>query len=135
MTLEANVRPEDPVKAAMTKQIATWRATATRYESDPKEKDGRKELMALARQYEQDRDTAMSKYHNYEFASAAYQIGIVLASAAVITGMMALAYGAGGLGIVGLIFTGMGLFEPDMPHDVLHWVAHFFEAGGGAPAH
>ena len=34
----------------------------------------------------------MARYHNYEFASAAFQIGIVLASAAVITGMVALAY-------------------------------------------
>src|SRR5512147_1130255 len=35
----------DPaVKAAMTKQIDTWRNTVARYDSDPKEKDGRKEL-------------------------------------------------------------------------------------------
>ena len=38
----------------------------------------------------------MARYHNYEFASAAFQIGIVLASAAVITGMMVLVYGGDG---------------------------------------
>ncbi len=44
----------------------------------------------------------MAKYHHYELASAAFQIGIVLASATVITGMMALAWFAGGLGVLGL---------------------------------
>ena len=61
-----------------------------RYESDPEEKDGRKELRALAEKYEHERDTHLARYHNYEFGSAAFQIGIVLASAAVITGMVAL---------------------------------------------
>ena len=35
-------------KAAITKQIETWRNTVNRYESDPKEQDGRKELRAMA---------------------------------------------------------------------------------------
>ncbi len=47
-------------------------------------------------------------------ASAAFQIGIVLASASVITGMLALAWGAGALGAIGLMFTGFGLLAPDM---------------------
>ena len=71
----------------------------------------------------------MSRYHNYEFGSAAFQIGIVLASAAVITGMMALAYGAIGLGIVGLGFMALGMFAPHVPHEVLHWVQHLFASG------
>ena len=41
----------------------------------------------------------LAKYHHYEFASAAFQIGIVLASATVITGMVVLSYLAGGLGV------------------------------------
>ena len=53
-----------------------------------------------------------------------------MASAAVLTGIMLLAYAAGGLGIVGLIFTGFGLLAPTLPHDVLHWVEHFFVASG-----
>ena len=92
--------------------------TVARYESDPAEKDGCKELRALAEKYEHERDTHLARYHHYEFASAAFQIGIVLASAAVITGMMALVYVAGGLGIVGLAFMGLGFFNPDY----LHWL-------------
>src|ERR1700704_6202036 len=88
MTLQLDGLPDAIARAAMTKQIDAWKATVARYESDPKEKDGRRELMAQAKQYESDRDTAMARYHNYEFGSAAFQIGIVLASASVITGMI-----------------------------------------------
>ena len=45
-------------------------------------------------------------------ASAAFQIGIVLASATIITGMIALAWIAGGLGVLGLGFMALGLFAP-----------------------
>jgi hypothetical protein len=132
MALQLPVAPNDEVKATLTKQIETWRATVARYESDPKEKDGRKELRAQAEQYERARDIAMARYHNYEFGSAAFQIGIVLASAAVITGMIALVYAAIGLGVLGLMFTSLGLFAPEVPHDVLHWVQHFFSASSSA---
>src|SRR5262249_9276768 len=92
--------------------------TVARYESDPAEKDGRKELRALAETYEHQRDIQLARYHHYEFASAAYQIGIVLASAAVITGMMALVYGAIGLGVIGLAFMALGSFNPQYLHSV-----------------
>ena len=123
-------RGDDANKAAMSKQVEAWNATVKRYDSDPKEKDGRKELKAQAEQYERERDTAMTRYHNYELGSAAYQIGIVLASAAVITGIMALAYGAAGVGVIGLIFTGIGLFAPQVPHELMHWLPHGLQAAG-----
>jgi uncharacterized protein DUF4337 len=135
MTLQVAAAPTEEAKAIMTKQIETWKATVVRYESDPKEQDGRRELMAIAKKYEAARDVAMARYHNYEFGSAAFQIGIVLASAAVITGMIALVYAAAGLGVLGLVFTGMGLFTPDLPHDIMHWVGHLFAATGGAEHH
>src|SRR6188472_234667 len=94
LSAEIASRPDDAANAEVSKQVERWRATVARYESDPKEKDGRKELRAQAEEYEHARDLAMARYHNYEFGSAAYQIGIVLASAAVITGAIALAYGA-----------------------------------------
>src|SRR5262249_25146192 len=66
--------------AALLKQADEWMKPVARYESDPAEKDGRKELRAQAEAYEHQRDTYLARYHHYEFASAAYQIGIVLAS-------------------------------------------------------
>ncbi|MEA2977743.1 MAG: hypothetical protein QOF19_3263 [Alphaproteobacteria bacterium] len=131
MSAELPALANDDAKAAVGKQIDTWKKTVERYESEPSTGEGRKELMAKAQALEHQRDVAMARYHNYEYASAAYQIGIVLASAAVITGMMVLAFGSIGLGVVGLIFTGLGLFAPETLHDLSHWVEHIF-AGSGA---
>jgi hypothetical protein len=109
--LAANM--SDPAaKAAIDKQIEAWRATAARYESDPKTGEGRKELAERAKEQEQERDLAMAKYHHYELASAAFQVGIVLASATVITGIVALAWFGGALGIIGLVLTLFGFFAP-----------------------
>ncbi len=103
----------DPAaKAAIDKQIETWRQTAARYESDPTAGNGRKELEEHAKGAEEERDLSMAKYHHYELASAAFQIGIVLASAAVITGMAALAWFAGALGALGAVLTLLGLYAP-----------------------
>ncbi len=125
-------RTEDPAKkAAMLKQIDAWRQTAARYNDEPETGEGRKQLSARARQSEHRRDIAFARYHNYELASAAFQIGIVLASAEVITGMVTLAGLSGLLGIVGLIFTGLGLFAPEAMHDATHWIEHLFAATGG----
>ena len=49
-------------------------------------------------------------------ASAAFQIGIVLASATVITGMVVLSYIAVGLGLLGIGFMAIGLFAPHAVH-------------------
>ena len=130
LTVQVSTITDPTAKAAMEKQIAAWRATVARYESDPQEKDGRKELRAQAEQYEHQRDLAMARYHNYEFGSAAFQIGIVLASAAVITGMTVLVYTSMGFALFGLMFTGLGLFKPELPHDIMHWLQTLFSAGG-----
>jgi len=107
---------ETPVKATMAKQIDTWTKTAQRYETEPETQEGRRELMARAKKAEEKRDTSLAKYHHYEVASAAFQIGIVLASATVITGMVILSYLAGGLALIGLGFMAIGLLVPHAVH-------------------
>lgn len=111
-------KPE--IKAAMEKQIEAWRATAARYESDPKEKDGRKELREQAEHYEHERDRQLARYHQFELGSAAFQIGIVLASAEVITGMAVLGWLAGLSGLIGLAFSAFGLWAPHALDFLLH---------------
>jgi Domain of unknown function (DUF4337) len=111
-TLLAANTTDPATKAALDKQIDTWRKTAARYESDPKAGNGRKELEVQAKAEEDDRDLAMAKYHHYELASAAFQVGIVLASATVITGIVALAWFAGTLGVIGLALLALGIFAP-----------------------
>lgn len=112
----ASLTTTDPaLKAAQAKQIDVWRKEAARSDDDPG-RNGRKQLMARAREAEHHRDTAMAKYHHFEISSAAFQIGIVLASATIITGMMALAWISGALGVIGLIFMGIGLIAPEAVH-------------------
>jgi hypothetical protein len=115
-------------KSAKQKLIDGYKKTIDRYETDPASNEGRKELTDRARETEHRRDESFAKYENYEMASAAFQIGIVLASASVITGMLALTWGAMGLGVIGLAFTGFGLFAPDM----LERLQHLFAASGHA---
>jgi len=105
----------DPTaKAAIDKQVDTWRKTAARYESDPATREGLKELRERAKEQEEDRDLALAKYHNYELASAAFQVGIVLASATLITGILQLAWFSGALGVIGLVMLLLGLFAPNV---------------------
>jgi hypothetical protein len=99
-------------KEILGKQIESWKKAAARYDSEPETREGRKELMTRARSAEKERDRAMAAYHHYELASAALQIAIVLASAQIITGVAALAWISGGLGVVGLAFSFIGYFAP-----------------------
>ena len=110
-------RPSDPVAAeAVAKQTDTWSKTVARWESEPETGEGRKELVARAKAAEEKRDTARAKYHHYEVSSAAFQIAIVLASATVITEAIALAWLSISLGVVGIVFAGIGLFAPHAIH-------------------
>jgi Domain of unknown function (DUF4337) len=112
MAIAAQRLDDAGARAAAAQQIDAWKKTAARYDSDPETKEGRRELAERAMEAEKSRDVFLAKYHHYELASAAFQVGIVLASAAVITGMVALAYFAGGLGLVGLSLLALGLFAP-----------------------
>jgi hypothetical protein len=92
MQIEADRATDATVKARLDKTAKEWIDTAKRYDDDPEGGEGRKQLMAKAQAAEHKRELDMERYHNYEFASAAFQIGIVLASAQVITGMVALGW-------------------------------------------
>jgi uncharacterized protein DUF4337 len=101
---------------AVAKRTDAWAKTVARWESEPETGEGRKELIARAKVAEEKRDTATAKHHHYEISSAAFQIAIVLASATVITGAIALTWLSIGLGVVGLIFAGIGLLAPHAVH-------------------
>lgn len=117
----------DPAqKRAMQERVAKWRAVAARYESEPgqaikdpktgkdtgkvKPGEGRVELRERADEAEKERDKYGRKHVRFEFATGAFQIAIVLASASIITGIAALVWAAGGLGAVGLLLLIAGLF-------------------------
>ncbi len=116
MEISAQNAAETPVKTAMDKRIDSWKKTADRYDNEPETNEGRRQLAARAKAAEDKRDTSMARYHHFEVASAAFQIAIVLCSAAIITGTIALTFVAGGLAAVGVGFMGIGLFAPHAVH-------------------
>jgi len=122
----------DPAaKAAATKKVEDWDKRIKRWESDPERGEGMKELRDKATALEKKRDHGLEQYHNYEIASAILQIGIVLASAAIITSMPVLAWISGLLGIVGFAFMLFGYFAPEL---VMGLFEHG-EAAGHAAGH
>ena len=116
MLVNAGAASDPVLKASMTQQIDIWQKTAARHRSEPDVREGTIELAERAKAAEKKRDTALARYHHYEVASAAFQIGIVLASATVITGMIVLTWIGLGLGSLGLVFTAIGMFAPHAVH-------------------
>ena len=107
---------DDAVKATVQKQIDDWMKTAARYRSEPETGEGSEQLAERAKHAEHERDEATAKYHHYELASAAFQIGIVLASATIITGMIVLAWVSGALALAGIVVTALGVYAPHFLH-------------------
>ena len=107
---------DEAAKAAVQKQIDDWQKTAARYRSEPETNEGTEQLAERAKVAEEERDLATAKYHHIELASAAFQLGIVLASATIITGIIALAWIAGLLTVTGVAFTALGIFVPHLLH-------------------
>jgi len=107
---------DDAAKAALQKQIDDWQKTAARYRSEPETGEGSEQLAERAKHAEEERDEATAKYHHFELASAAFQIGIVLASATIITGIIALAWVSGILAFAGIAVTVLGIFSPHLLH-------------------
>ena len=107
---------DDAAKAALQKQIDDWQKTAARYRSEPETGEGTEQLSERAKHAEHERDEATAKYHHFELASAAFQIAIVLASAAIITSIAALVWISGLLTLAGLAFTALGVFAPHALH-------------------
>jgi hypothetical protein len=113
LELELDAVPPER-KEVLGKRIQGWRATVTRWESEPETNEGRKELIARAKAAEENRDRALATDNMYDVASAALQLAIVLASASVVVGVTWLAWAAGGLGILGVGFAILGWFTPTL---------------------
>ncbi len=122
----------DSDKAKTAELIKRYRDTAARYESEPakeagKKGEGKKELMAEAKQWEHKRDHAASQLPNFEYAEALYQIAIVLGSVAIVAASPWLLGFSGVLAVGGLLLTvnGYMLLVP-LPHG---------DAAHAAPSH
>ena len=82
--LAAGAALSDGDKAKTAELIKRYRDTAARYESEPANGEGKKELMAKAKDWDAKRDHAAARLPNFEYAEAAFQIAIVLGSVAIV---------------------------------------------------
>jgi hypothetical protein len=98
--------------AAIADTVKQWRDTAKRYDSEPDKQEGRKELFARAKAMEIERDRNAAVNATFDLVSAALQIGILLASTAVVTNILIFAFVGAGFGTVGLILAGFALWAP-----------------------
>ena len=124
LQIEADLTADPASKERLTRVIDNWKKTIARYNDEPDTGEGRKQLAERAKQAEEKRELALARYHQFEFASAAFQIGIVLASAEVITSITALGWLSGLTGVFGLGFMALGLLAP-------HALDFLMHAGGG----
>jgi hypothetical protein len=92
--------PEN-VKETLKKKLDDYRKTIARYESEPSTGEGKKELLAKAKQHETARDRAMKQDPYFDYAQALLQIAIVLISVSIIAEV-------GWLVAIGAILGGVG---------------------------
>ena len=116
MEIDIKLAKDAATRQLLEKRVADWRATAARYRSEPETREGSSELAGRAKEAEKKRDLYAEKYHHFEIASAAFQIGIVLASVFLITHVVYTLWGAGLLAVLGIVFTIIGLFFPSAVH-------------------
>jgi len=104
----------DPAaKDAADKQIEAWKAEIARFEKDPKTpEDSMDAIIERAKAAGEARELSNRKLEHFEYASGALQIAIVLASAAIITGMATLAWLAAALGGAGVVIMAFGVLAP-----------------------
>ncbi len=114
-TLEAQKAAlNDPrAQEAFEKQIGDFKATAARFEKDPKNpKDSLESIQDRAKEASERRELANRRLGHYELGSGLIQIAIVLASASIITGIAALIWFSIGLGVIGAALLAFGFFGP-----------------------
>jgi len=83
----------DDARQQIQQRIDRYRATVTRYESEPDPTDptnplkgeGKRELTARAQDWESQRDLAQRQDPNFDYSIALFQIAIVLGSVAIIS--------------------------------------------------
>ena len=99
-------------KAAISKRVDDYRKTVARYESEPETGEGKKELLARAREHQIKRDHALKQDLYFDYAEALLQIAIVLISVAIVSEQIWLSFLGGGIGLLGglLMLNGFLLF-------------------------
>ena len=101
---------DDAVARGDRAKAEKMQAKIQRYESDPATGEGKKELMAKARALEAERDTIRKSGPWLTFSGMAYQLGIVLLSAAILAVSMNLFWGSIAVSAVGAVLMSQGIW-------------------------
>jgi hypothetical protein len=88
-------------KVALKAKADAYRKTAARYETEPETNEGKKELLARAKEFEKKRDHALKQDPYFDYAEALLQIAIVLISVSIVATLPWLAVFGGLIGAVG----------------------------------
>lgn len=102
--------PSGVAKERLETKLAEYQKTIERYDSEPETGEGKKELLAKAKQLEEQRDLALRKDPWFDYAEGLLQLAIVLTSVAIITGRRAMFNVALLLGLIGSLCTLNGYF-------------------------
>ena len=112
--LEAQLlaQPDMPeaAKSKFEETIKRYRSRAERYESDPSTGEGKKELLAKAKEWEAKRNHAAERDPNFDFAEALFQIAIVIGSVSIVAASRSLIKLSGGLAVVASLLMLNGYF-------------------------
>jgi hypothetical protein len=108
--LAANPAMPEAARAKIEDMVKRWRATADRYETDPASGQGKKELLATAKEWEAKRDRAARRDPNFDFAEALFQIAIVLGSVAIVAASRPLVHLSGVLAVAATLVMINGYF-------------------------
>jgi hypothetical protein len=104
----ADLTPQQ--RAEVEAEVAKYRTTVARYDSEPDTGEGKKELLAKARRLEEQRDHAAKQDPYFDIAEAALQLAIVMASMATVIGVSALLWLSGAFAAVGVLAAVNGFF-------------------------
>ena len=92
-------------KGLILQKLEEYKKNIQRYESDPENKEGKKELLLIAKEHEMERDHAIHQDPWFDCAESILQIAIVILSVSILGSIPALVYVGSLLGIVGLLST------------------------------
>ena len=100
----------DAARSKIEDVIKRYRERVDRYESDPSTGEGKKELLAKAKEFETKRDHAAERDPNFDFAEALFQIAIVLGSVSIVAASRSLVKLSGALAVAGTLLMINGYF-------------------------
>jgi hypothetical protein len=100
----------ETAKTKIQETIKRYRERVDHYESDPSTGDGKKELLAKAKEFEAMRNHAAERDPNFDFAEALFQIAIVLGSVSIVAASRSLIKLSGVLAVAATLLMLNGYF-------------------------